>query len=247
MRSSRWMENWKPYGCTLIALVAMFVNVAMAQQQNAAATPQTPSSNFTADSQSSASVPALQQRNPRYRIQRGDTLALDFRFTPEYNESVTVQPDGFISLRGIGDIHAEGMTLPELNQALEASYSKSLHDPVITVTPQEFVKPFFSANGEVGKPGKYDLHGDTTVVQAIAIAGGFTSAAKHSQVVLFRQVSPDMVQAKVLNVKHMLNSHNLSEDMHLQPGDMLYVPKNALSKIMPYLSLNSVRATYAIQ
>jgi polysaccharide biosynthesis/export protein len=243
MRSSKLMQNWKLYGFALITLVAIFASVALAQQP--AAAPQTPA-NFTADNQSSASIPALQQRNPRYRIQRGDMLALDFRFTPEYNESVAVQPDGFISLRGVGDIHAEGMTLPEINQALETAYSKILHEPVVTVTPQDFVKPFFSANGEVGKPGKYDLHGDTTVTQAIAMAGGFTSAAKHSQVVLFRQVSPDMVQAKVLNVKHMLNSRNLSEDMHLQAGDMLYVPKSVLSKIMPYMSLNTVRATYAI-
>jgi polysaccharide biosynthesis/export protein len=244
MQLSAWMKNPKQYGFALIAAVALFVTVAVAQQADSQAT----ANHLTAGNQApSSAVPTLQQRNPRYRIQGGDQLALDFRFTPEYNESVTVQPDGFISLRGVGDIHAQGMTLPELNEALQTEYSKILHDPVITVTPQEFVKPFFSANGEVGKPGKYDLHGDTTVTQAIAMAGGFTSQAKHSQVVLFRQVSSDMVQAKVLNVKHMLNSHNLSEDVHLQPGDMLYVPKNMISKIMPYLSLNSVRATYAIQ
>ena len=243
MQFSTGMRNRKLYGLAVMATVALLVSLAGAQQPDA-----TPANNLTAGSQASASTtPALQQRNPRYRIQGGDQLALDFRFTPEYNETVTVQPDGFISLRGVGDIHAQGMTLPELNEALQTAYSKILHDPVITVTPQEFVKPFFSANGEVGKPGKYDLHGDTTVTQAIAMAGGFTSAAKHSQVVLFRQVSADMVQAKVLNVKHMLNSKNLSEDVHLQPGDMLYVPKNMISKIMPYLSLNSVRATYAIQ
>ena len=245
MQFSGWIKN-RQYGFALIAVVALLVGSAAAQQPNA--TSQAPANTLMAGSQTSSSTtPTLQERNPRYRIQGGDQLALDFRFTPEYNEAVTVQPDGYISLRGIGDIHAQGMTLPELNEALQTAYSKILHDPVITVTPQEFVKPFFSANGEVGKPGRYDLHGDTTVTQAIAMAGGFTSQAKHSQVVLFRQVSADMVQAKILNVKHMLNSRNLSEDVHLQPGDMLYVPKNMISKIMPFLSLNSVRATYAIQ
>ena len=245
MRFSGWIKN-RQYGFALIAAIVLLVGSAAAQQPNA--TPQAPANTLMAGSQASSSAtPTLQERNPRYRIQGGDQLALDFRFTPEYNEVVTVQPDGFISLRGVGDIHAQGMTLPELNEALQTAYSKILHDPIITVTPQEFVKPFFSANGEVGKPGKYDLHGDTTVTQAIAMAGGFTSSAKHSQVVLFRQVSADMVQAKILNVKHMLNSRNLSEDVHLQPGDMLYVPKSMISKIMPFLSLNSVRATYAIQ
>jgi protein involved in polysaccharide export with SLBB domain len=246
MQLSGWMKNRKQRGFALVAAMALLVTIAVAQQPDA--NTQAPANNLMAGSQASSSAaPTLQQRNPRYRIQGGDQLALDFRFTPEYNESVTVQPDGFISLRGVGDVHAQGMTVPELNEALQTAYSKILHDPVITVTPQEFVKPFFSANGEVGKPGKYDLHGDTTVTQAIAMAGGFTTNAKHSQVVLFRQVSSDMVEAHLLNVKHMLNSRNLSEDMHLQPGDMLYVPKNVLSKIMPFLSLNSVRATYVIQ
>ena len=229
----------------IVGLAAFLVSAAFAQQGNAPSSQPAPANNFTTTS-SQANTPTLQDRNTRYRIEQGDQLALDFRFTPEYNAIVTVQPDGYISLRGIGDIHTQGMTLPELNAALESSYSKILHDPVITVTPQEFVHPSFSANGEVAKPGKYDLHGDTTVTQAIAIAGGFTENAKHSQVVLFRRVPGDMVQAKVLNVKEMLNSHNLNEDVHLQPGDMLYIPKNLISKMMPYLPLNVFRMNYPI-
>ena len=227
--------------------LAVLLNVATLAQEPSTPAPQSaPVNNFTTNSPQSNS-PTLQERNPRYRIERGDQLALDFRFTPEYNATVSVQPDGYISLRGVGDLHAQGLTLPELNQALESAYSKILHDPVITATPQEFVHPSFTAGGQVGKPGKYDLHGDTTVVQAIAIAGGFTDEAKHSQVLLFRRVSADTVQAKVLNVKHMLNSRNLSEDVHLEPGDTLYVPKSFIAKIQPYMPLNVFRASYGIQ
>lgn len=231
---------------SVVGLAALMVGAAFAQQASAPAPQSAPVDNFTTNTQPSNS-PTLQERNPRYRIEQGDQLALDFRFTPEYNATVTVQPDGFISLRGIGDIHAQGSTLPELNQALQTAYAKILHDPVITVTPQEFVHPSFTAGGQVGKPGKYDLHGDTTVVQAIAIAGGFTDEAKHSQVLLFRRVSADMVSAKILNVKQMLNSRNLNEDVHLQPGDTLYVPKSTLSKIQPYLPLQVFRAGYVVQ
>jgi polysaccharide export outer membrane protein len=229
----------------IVGVAALLISVAFAQS-NTPATQPAPANSFTTTNSTQSNTPTLQERNPRYRIEQGDQLLLDFRFTPEYNANVTVQPDGYISLRGIGDIHAQGLTLPELNTALESAYSKILHDPVITVTPQEFVHPSFSANGDVGKPGKYDLHGDTTVTQAIAIAGGFTPNAKHSQVVLFRRVPGDMVQAKVLNVKEMLNSRNLSEDVHLQPGDMLYIPKNLISKMQPYLPLNTFRMTYPI-
>jgi protein involved in polysaccharide export with SLBB domain len=182
-----------------------------------------------------AGAPALARRNPRYRIELGDVIGLTFPFTPEYDESVTVQPDGYISLITIGDMHVAGMTSPELTAALRQAYGKVLHDPVVTVSLSNFENPYFIVGGEVGKPGKYDLHGDTTVTQAVEIAGGFTYTSKHSHVLLFRRVSDDWVSARVINVKKMLRAGNLAEDLRLQPGDMVFVPKNGLSKIQPFL------------
>jgi polysaccharide biosynthesis/export protein len=190
-------------------------------------------------------MPVLKQRNPRYLLQNGDVMVLDFPFTPEFNATITVQPDGYVNLRGIDDMHVEGMTTPEFQQALKAAYEKILHDPVVTVTLQTFVAPYFSAYGEVGKPGKYDLHGDTTVAQAIAVAGGFTNHAKHSQVMLFRRISNDWVSAQKVDLKHMLKTGNLSEDLHLQPGDMLYVPKNTISKVHDVVPWEMFRFGYS--
>jgi len=100
---------------------------------------------------------------------------------------------------------------------------------------KDFERPYFIADGQVGHPGKYDLRGDTTVIQAVAIAGGLQNSAKHSQVVLYRRVNDDWIEAKLLNVKKMENSRNLSEDMHLKPGDMIFVPKNRISKIQQFI------------
>ena len=177
----------------------------------------------------------LHERNWRYRINPSDTLELNFLLTPEFNQTVTVQPDGYITLRDVGDLLAAGKTLPELTQSIQAAYSKILHDPVISVDPKDFEKPYFVVGGQVGKPGKFDWRGDITLTQAIAIAGGFTDASKHSQVLLFRRVSDQWTEARLINVKKMLNSRDLQEDPELQPGDMLFVPKNSLSKIKPFL------------
>jgi len=182
------------------------------------------------------------RRNWRYRINPSDTLELTFSLTPEFNQSVTVQPDGYISLRDVGDLQVAGKTLPEFTEAVKLAYSKILHDPVISVDPKDFEKPYFIVGGQVGKPGKFDLRSDVTVTQAIAIAGGFTDASKHSQVLLFRRVSDQWTEAKIINVKKMLNSRDLQEDPDLRPGDMLFVPKNALSKIKPFLPTTSVGA-----
>jgi polysaccharide export outer membrane protein len=181
----------------------------------------------------------LHKRNLRYRINPSDTLQLTFALTPEFNQTVTVQPDGYITLHGVGDLPAAGQTLPELTESIKTAYSKIMQDPEITVDPKEFEKPFFTVGGQVGKPGKFDWYGDITLTQAIALAGGFTDASKHSQVLLFRRVSDQWTEARIINVKKMMSSRDLQEDPNLKPGDMLFVPKNALSKIKPFLPTTS--------
>src|SRR5206468_10168043 len=120
------------------------------------------------------------------------------------------KPDGFITLKNLEkQMFAQGLTLPELKENVQIAYSLVLHEPELAIVLKEFDRPYFIASGEVGKPGKYDLHGDTTVTEAVAIAGGFTGQAKHSQVVLFRHVSDDTVEAKLLNIKSMLANRDL--------------------------------------
>ncbi len=201
----------------------------------------------TTATQPSSDVPSLKQRDPRYRLTKNDVLIIEFPFTTEYNETVTVQPDGFINLRQLPDLHVEGMTTPELTEALKKDYSKLLHDPTITVVLQNFLNPYFIAYGEVNSPGKFTLYGDITVAQAIGIAGGFTAHAKHSEVYLFRRVSDQWVSSQKVDVKHMLKSGNLAEDLHLQPGDMLWVPKSAVAKlisIQPIIPWNEFRVNF---
>jgi protein involved in polysaccharide export with SLBB domain len=184
--------------------------------------------------------PALQRRNPRYEVQTGDVITLDFAFTPNFNQTVTVNPDGYIALQGVGDIHIGGETVPQISSDVEKAYGKILRNPEVSVTLKQFENPYFLAMGQVAHPGKYTLDGSTTVAEAIAMAGGFTPKAKHSDVLLFRRVSDNWVSATKVNLKHMLYTGNLSEDMRLHPGDMLYVPQNTLSKIKPFIPLPSL-------
>src|SRR5207249_4925094 len=79
---------------------------------------------------------------------------------------------------------------------LRTSYAKILHDPVINVELKDFEKPYFIVGGEVGHPGKFDLRGDTSVAQAVAIAGGLRDSAKHSQILLFHRVPDGWLQVK---------------------------------------------------
>jgi len=175
------------------------------------------------------------ERDPRYRLRKSDVIEVRFKFSSEFDQTLTVQPDGFVTLDEVGDLKVEDKTIPQLKAAIRLAYAGILHDPVITVSLKDFDRPSFVAAGQVLHPGKYELRSDTTLVEAVAIAGGFTDASKHSQVVLFHHVSNDVVEAKVFNVKQMLASRNLQEDPHLVPGDMLFVPQNKMSKIQRYI------------
>jgi polysaccharide export outer membrane protein len=176
--------------------------------------------------------PALTgERRPLYRLRQSDVIEIDFPLVPEFHQSIIVQPDGFVSLKEAGQLYAEGKTLPQLEQAIRDAYLPKLRDPEVTVVLKDYDKPYFVASGEVARPGKYELRGDTTVTEALAIAGGFNGQAKRSQVVLFRRISDELVETRQLDVKRMLKSSDLKEDLHLRPGDLLYVPQNTLSRL----------------
>ncbi len=179
-------------------------------------------------------APKFPDRHPRYEIEPGDALELTFSPSVEYNQTVTVQPDGYITLREIGDLYVRGKTVPDLRDAITSAYSKILHDPEITILLKDFDKPHFTATGQVGRPGRYDLRADTTVTEALAMAGGLTEKAKDSQVVLFRRVSDDWVETKLVDVKAVYKGR-IAEDIHVRPGDLLFVPQNRFSKIKPFL------------
>ncbi len=228
----------------IMILAGPFARVVAQENQNTTPVTGTAPAQSANNSASTARTdgPVLQHRNPRYQLSRGDTFELVFPFTPEFNQTLTVNPDGFVTLNGIGDVNVAGKMVPELKDLLQTTYATILHKPVINVVLKDFDKPYFIAGGDVTHPGKFDLRGDITLTQAIAIAGGFTESSKHSQVLLFRRVSNDWAEVKVLNVKKMFQTGNLTEDMHLQPGDMFFVPQNRISKIkkwIPYTSLSA--------
>lgn len=190
----------------------------------------------SAAANAAATAIAFQQRHPRYLLRAGDVFDVNFEYSPELNQTVSVQPDGFISLREAGDIYVQGLTLEQLNQAVRKGYAEVLHAPSIAIVPKNFEQPYFVVGGEVKTPGKFDLRGPMTVAEAVALAGGFTESAKHSHVLLFRREAPDKgIVVHTLNIKRMLNREDLKEDAELHPGDMVYVPQNTMSKLKGYV------------
>ena len=179
-------------------------------------------------------------RRPLYRLNHSDVLTVSFSLSPEFDQILTIQPDGYVTLKDAGAVLAQGLTLEEFRASVQLAYKGYLHDPQVAVALQDFARPYFVAGGEVGRPGKYELRADTNLMEAVQIAGGFTHVARHSQVLLFRHVNDDLVEAHVFNLKKMLKQKSQSEAFLLRPGDLVFVPQNSISKIERFLTKPSL-------
>jgi polysaccharide export outer membrane protein len=173
----------------------------------------------------------------RYRITPGDVLEIAFPFVPELNQTVTVQPDGYVSLKEVSDMRLQGRTVAQVKADLLDAYGQFVRDPVLTVTLKEFQAPYFIAGGDITKPGRYELRGATTLTEALALAGGPVRGANLSRVVIFRQSPNEQLEVKQVNVRSMYGKRDLSEDVLLRPGDMVFVPTGVLGKLAPMLDV----------
>ena len=181
----------------------------------------------------------------RYRLQPGDVLEVQYRYSPEFNQTVTVQPDGYISLEIGGDLKVAGLTVEQTRQVILKKASTRLQDPVANITLKEFQKPYFVIAGEVTLPGKIEMRERVTALQAIMLAGGMKEGARSSQVVVFRRINSDTAEVKLLNLKNIRRTADLENDLTLQPGDMVFVPRDKISKIERFMKLASVIAFMA--
>jgi polysaccharide biosynthesis/export protein len=228
----------------LIVMVLMIALLSMPGQGQTASS--TPAAQVTNASQTSNAQPQLQQRYPRYVIQRSDVLLLTFPLTPEFNQTVTVQPDGYINLQNSGSVHVQGLTVPEMIEAVQTAYAHVLHKPIINVDLEDFQKPFFTVSGQVGKPGQYELRSDITVAEGLAVAGGMVPTAK-LQVFLFHRTSAEWFAVREINMKEILKGKNTNEDATLQPGDMIYVPEKFIANFKKYVPYSANAGTYVNQ
>jgi polysaccharide export outer membrane protein len=170
---------------------------------------------------------------------------VQYRYSPEYNQTETVQPDGYISLEIGGDLKVAGLTVEQTREAILRKASTRLQDPVATIVLKEFQKPYFVIAGEVALPGKIEMRERVTALQAIMLAGGMKEGARSSQVVVFRRINSDTAEVKLLNLKDIRRTADLENDLTLQPGDMVYVPRDKISKIERFMKLASVAAFMA--
>jgi polysaccharide biosynthesis/export protein len=189
----------------------------------------------------SAPALAIRQGPADYRLHLSDKIEIQMPFSPQYNETTTVQPDGRISLREVEPVRVLGKTLPEAEALIAAAYRGILNKPVVSVLLQDFLKPSFYASGEVGRPGRYEILSDITLIQALSEAGGLLNErARKKEIVVFRPQGNGTYESKIIDVKQLLEAKGPEEDYAILPGDVIWVPQNRMSKIQKYIPTPNV-------
>lgn len=190
-------------------------------------------------------TPALRvPTEERYTLHPGDVLDVQYRYTPEFNQTVTVQPDGYLSLEIGGDIKVSGRTLLQVRSLIIAKARERLESPEVNLVLKEFQKPYVVVAGEVNQPGKIELRETLTAIQAVLLAGGLKETAKSSQILVFRKLNAETAEVKVLSFKSLKRTSDLENDLTLQAGDMIMVPRNRITKIERYIRYASMAAFF---
>jgi len=166
-----------------------------------------------------------------YRIQPGDQLAIDFYLNSEFNDNVSVQPDGRVILRLVGPLQASGLTPGQLATAINQSYSRELKNPSATVHVQNMPSRQVFVQGQVNHPGAFSLQPGMTALQAIASAGGHTDDAAMDDVVLIRRDACGRADGSKLDLASASDTPAKGEDVMLMPHDTLVVPRSRIANI----------------
>jgi polysaccharide export outer membrane protein len=156
-----------------------------------------------------------------YRLVVGDKLRIEVYKDPQLSQSLQIRPDGKITLPLIGDIPAAGQTSIALRETIAASLKEYVTNPVVTVIVVETQPPTVSVMGEVNNPGVHQLKGQTSVLEVLAMAGGFKDFANTKNIVI-RRSTPTGIQRIPFNYKDAVKGEG--KPMYLQPGDIIIVP-----------------------
>ena len=196
----------------------------------------------TIDRVGSATVaaPSSDVAAPRYKLLPGDVFEVQYRYSPEFNQTVTVQPDGHVTLEIGGDLVVSGLTLEQLRKLIYTEANERLNEPDVLVILKDFHRPFFVVAGQVAQPGRFEMREPVTAFQAVMLAGGFKEGANSAQVLVYRRVDDETAEVKVVDLKRLKKIATARGDLPLEAGDMLFVPADKLSKIERYARIASV-------
>lgn len=165
-----------------------------------------------------------------YYMRPGDELNIVVTQQQDLGNSSTnqspfvVRPDGNVSFPLVGEIHAEGMTVSQFTDVLQQGLARYIVDPDVSVNISKLGRVRVYVFGEVRKPGAVELEKGHTVIDAIGAAQGFTRDTAKKKIFLIHQDQPKSLIP--INLNNMLRTGDMSQNVTLREGDILYLTKN---------------------
>src|SRR6266480_493721 len=183
-----------------------------------------PNTNQETTKNAEAATAPAKPHDDTFIIGVDDVLAVNFWKETEVSRSVPVRSDGKISLPLVGEVQAAGETPHQLELAIAKRLQSYISEPEVTVIVQQINSQKFNILGQVTKPGFYSLANSPTVLDALAMAGGFRDFAKKKSIYVLRQ-NPDGTTTRLpFNYKDVIQGKNAAQNVKLQPHDTVYVP-----------------------
>jgi polysaccharide export outer membrane protein len=167
---------------------------------------------------------------PAYRFFPGDEIEVIVFSAPELTRTVTVAPDGRISMPLIEPVRAADLTASELHDALVSAYARHLRMPELSVTPKSFGSRQVFVGGEVARPGIYEMPANIDAFQAVALAGGFLPSARRGDVLVLSRAS-GRTQVTEIDLSPRAMRAGFPNAQPLQRYDVVYVPRSTISQV----------------
>ena len=202
---------------SLQALVLGFVLVLLGSQSSQA-------QSAAAENTASDAGSGGKAHDEKYVIGNDDVLAISVWKEPELTKSIPVRSDGKISLPLVGEMEAAGKTPLQLEQNIREKLTNFISSPEVTVIVQQVNSRKYNVLGEVSKPGSYPLTASTTIMDAIATAGGFRDFAKKSGVYVLRKTADGREDRLKFNYKDFIKGKDVAQNIKLEPNDTIIVP-----------------------
>lgn len=176
-----------------------------------------------------------------YILAAGDQIEVNVFGEPDLGRTVTIKPDGIVALPLINQVKASGKTAAQLEAELTKLYGKYLRAPSVSIIVRQFRMHRVYVMGEVTKPGRYDITDDTNVLDAITAAGGVTDKGNLDGVQLSR-VEGGKSKAIPIKMSQLIQGKDPAQNLKLQNGDLLYVPRRGMNILEILQSILSLRA-----
>ena len=173
----------------------------------------------------------------KYTLGPNDVIEVEVRRHPEFSGQYAVNSEGKIEYKFVGDVVVEGLTKAKVNERLNEILSEYIIEPEIDVTIVAYLSKVFYVVGEVSQPGKFYMRGNTISVREALIQASLpTYSAKMDSCRLITPNTTGKNNFTSFNAMRLLYEGDLSENLEMQPGDVIYVPTTVIAKIIRVIS-----------